>query len=42
MYEFLSENSLYVVMVIVVVIWAGFFFYLFRLDRKLHKIEEQR
>ncbi|NOY06217.1 MAG: CcmD family protein [Chlorobi bacterium] len=42
MYEFLSANSLYVVLVIVLVIWTGFFFYLFRLDRKLSKIEEQR
>lgn len=39
MYEFLEQNSIYVVMLIVVMIWAGVFGYLFRIDRKIRELE---
>ncbi|MFA6234956.1 MAG: CcmD family protein [Bacteroidota bacterium] len=39
MYEFLEQNSIYVVMLIVVMIWAGVFGYLFRIDRKVRELE---
>ncbi|HZY10613.1 MAG TPA: CcmD family protein [Bacteroidota bacterium] len=41
MFNFLSENSLYIVLIIVLVCWIGIFFYLIRLDRKLSNLEKQ-
>jgi hypothetical protein len=35
-----SEGKIYVVMVIVITILAGLLFYVFRLDRKLSKLEK--
>ena len=39
MYQFLEQNSLYVVLLVVLMIWAGLFVYLFRMDRQLKKFE---
>ncbi len=36
-----SNGKIYVVMVVVVVIVAGLFLYLLRLDRKISKLEKQ-
>ncbi|MCK5572647.1 MAG: CcmD family protein [Bacteroidetes bacterium] len=41
MAEFLAANSLYVVMVIVLVVWAGVFGYLYRIETRVKKLEEQ-
>jgi len=41
MYEFLEQNSLYVVLLIVLMIWTGLFFYLLRIDRRVTKLEEK-
>ncbi len=35
-----SEGKIYVVMVVVITILAGLIFYIFRLDRKLRKLEK--
>lgn len=35
-----SEGKIYVVMAVVITILAGLIFYLFRLDRKLSKLEK--
>ena len=40
LYSFLDEHALYVVLTIVLVIWAGIFIYLFRLDKKVNKLYE--
>lgn len=40
MYQFLVENTVYVVLIIVLIIWFGLAFYLFKIDRKLKKIEK--
>jgi len=40
-FEFLSQNALYVVLVIVLVCWFGILAYLFRLDRKITSLEEK-
>ena len=40
MYEFLSANSLYIVLLIVLICWAGIFFYLVRLDKKIAVLEK--
>jgi len=39
MEQFLHDNQLYIVLIIVLTIWFGFLFYLFRLDSKLKKLE---
>jgi CcmD family protein len=39
MYEFLEQNAIYVVMLIVLMIWTGLFIYLFRIDRQLKELE---
>jgi CcmD family protein len=40
MLDFLVQNSIYVVLIIVLIIWSGVFLYLFRLDKKLTEIEK--
>ena len=40
MYDFLTENALYIVLLIVLICWIGIFSYLIRLDRRLTKIEQ--
>lgn len=40
MYQFLVENTVYVVLTIVLIIWFGLAFYLFKIDKKLKKIEK--
>jgi hypothetical protein len=40
MEEFFIQNSIYVVLAIVLVIFTGLFFYLVRLERKLTELEQ--
>jgi CcmD family protein len=37
--EFLSQNSLYIVLFVVLVVWFGVFAYLNRIDSKIKKLE---
>jgi CcmD family protein len=39
MYEFLEQNAIYVVLIVVLMIWAGLFFYLLRIDRQVKNLE---
>ena len=39
--EFLAQNQLYIVGIIVLAIWLGLYVYLFRLDRRLKKLEQK-
>ena len=39
--DFLAQNQLYIVMIIVLAIWLGIYTYLFRLDSRLKKLENQ-
>ncbi|NUN71290.1 MAG: CcmD family protein [Bacteroidetes bacterium] len=39
--EFFEQNQLYVVLVVILSIWFGFLGYMFRLDAKIKKLEEQ-
>ncbi|MGH2575148.1 MAG: CcmD family protein [Ignavibacteria bacterium] len=41
-FKFLEQHSYYVVLIIVLIIWVGFFFYLFTLDRKVKRLERRR
>jgi CcmD family protein len=38
-FDFLSQNALYVVLVIVLICWFGILAYLFRLDKKITSLE---
>ena len=40
--KFRADGKIYVVLVIILVILAGLFFYLIRIDRKVTKFEEQK
>ena len=40
--NFRANGKIYVVLVIILVILAGLFFYLIRIDRKVTKLEEQK
>lgn len=37
---FLENNTLYIVLIISLIIWAGIAFYLFRIDSKISKLEK--
>ncbi len=41
MYGFLVENSIYVVLIIVLIIWSGISFFLVSLDNKVTKLEKR-
>ena len=38
---FFQQNQMYVVLVVVLLIWAGIVFYLRRIDRKVNSLEKQ-
>jgi len=40
--NFRADGKIYVVLAIILVILAGLFFYLIRIDRKVTKLEEQK
>ncbi len=39
--KFLHDNSLVLVMIVVLIIWFGIFSYLWKLDKKVKKLEER-
>ncbi len=41
MSEFLSENSIYIVFIILAIIWAGIFLFVNSIDSRLKKIEAE-
>ncbi len=41
LYDFLESNSMYIVMLIVLIIWIGIFGYIWRLDKKVTKLESK-
>ncbi|MFZ2324645.1 MAG: CcmD family protein [Ignavibacteriaceae bacterium] len=41
MEQFLSQNAIYIVMIIVLIVWAGIFLYMLSLDKKIKKIEKE-
>lgn len=40
-YQFLENNSIFIVMIIVLIVWAGVFLYLFNLDKRIKKVEKE-
>lgn len=41
MYNFLNDNSIYVVLVVALINWLGLFIYLMRTESKLNRLEKQ-
>ena len=39
--EFLEKNSIYIVLLIVLVVWAGIFIFLLNTDKRLKAIEKE-
>ncbi|NJD22932.1 MAG: CcmD family protein [Melioribacter sp.] len=39
--EFLEKNSIYIVLAIVLVVWAGIFLFLLNTDKRLKAIEKE-
>lgn len=42
LYDFLEANSMYVVMLIVLIIWVGIFGYMWNLEKKVKKLEKEK
>ncbi len=42
MYDFLEKNAMYIVLLIALIIWIGLFFYIFRLDSRIKKLEKEK
>lgn len=41
LFSFLEKNSIYIVMLIVLVIWLGIYLFLWRTDKRLQNIEKE-
>ena len=41
MEQFLSQNAIYIVMIIVLIVWTGIFSYLLSLDKRIKNIEKE-
>ncbi|MCZ6702625.1 MAG: CcmD family protein [Ignavibacteria bacterium] len=41
MESFLSNNSIYIVMIIVLIVWGGIFFFLLSLDKRIKNVEQE-
>jgi CcmD family protein len=39
--EFLEKNAIYIVMIIVLIVWAGIFFYLLNIDKRIKNVEKE-
>jgi CcmD family protein len=39
--DFFSQNSLFVVLIVVLVIWLGILLYLFRIEKRIARIEQE-
>lgn len=39
--DFLSQNAIYIVLIIALIVWAGVFGYLYVLDKRLQSIEKE-
>jgi len=41
LYDFLHNNAIYIVMIIVLIVWIGIFLYMITLDKRLKSIEKE-
>ncbi len=40
-FDFLKNNAIYIVMIIVLIVWTGIFLYLYNLDKRIKSIEKE-
>ena len=40
-FDFLQKNAIYIVMIIVLIVWIGIFFYLNNLDKRIKIVEKE-
>jgi len=41
LYQFLQNNAIYIVMIIVLIVWTGIFLYLVNLDKRIKSVEKE-
>jgi len=41
LYQFLENNAIYIVLIIVLIVWAGIFFYMLNLDKRIKSVEKE-
>ena len=41
LFNFLQDNAIYIVMIIVLIVWTGIFFYLINLDKRIKNVEKE-
>ena len=41
LYNFLQNNAIFIVMIIVLIVWAGIFFYMLALDKRLKTVQKE-
>lgn len=41
LYQFLNQNAIFIVMIIVLIVWAGIFLYLLNLDKRIKLVEKE-
>jgi CcmD family protein len=41
LYGFLEKNSIFIVMIIVLIVWAGIFFFMLNLDKRIKNVEKE-
>jgi len=39
--QFLQDNAIYIVMIIVLIVWTGIFFYMLSLDKRIKNVEKE-
>jgi CcmD family protein len=40
-FDFLQNNAIYIVMIIVLIVWTGIFFYLNNIDKRIKSLEKE-
>ncbi len=41
LYQFLENNAIYIVMIIVLIVWTGIFLYMISLDKRIKNVEKE-
>ena len=41
LYNFLSDNAIYIVLIIVLIVWTGIFFFMLSLDKRIKFVEKE-
>lgn len=41
LFNFLSDNAIYIVLIIVLIVWTGIFFFMLSLDKRIKFVEKE-